>query len=143
MKRVIATGTFDIIHPGHIYFLNEAKKLGDWLGVVISRDSTVLSVKGELPEHDQNIRRRNVEALGIADIAILGYPNDKYQIIQELNPQVIALGYDQKAFTEDLKSKLAQRGIFVDVVRIPAFKPTVHKSSIIKKRRQKQKVGKR
>ena len=135
MKRVVATGTFDIIHPGHVYFLREAKKLGDWLGIVISRDTTVLSVKGELPEHDQNIRRRNVENLGIADVVVLGYPNDKFQIMQELGPNVVALGYDQKAFTGDLKNTLQTRGIFTDIVRLRAFKPHIHKTSLLKKQK--------
>lgn len=134
MKRVVATGTFDIIHPGHLYFLREAKKLGDWLGVVVSRDSTVLSIKGELPENDQNIRRRNIESLKIADVVVLGYPNDKYQIMQDLRPQVVALGYDQQAFTEDLKDKLEKRGIFTNVIRLPAFKPHIHKTSLLKEK---------
>lgn len=139
MKRVVATGTFDIVHPGHVYFLREAKKLGDWLAVVIARDTTVLTIKGELPENDQNIRRRNVEALGIADVVVLGYPNDKYQIMQELEPQVIALGYDQKAFTDDLQKKLEARGIFVEIKRLSAYKPHVHKTSLIKKSRRTKK----
>lgn len=137
MKRILATGTFDIVHPGHVFFLREAKKLGDWLGVVISRDSTVLSVKGELPENDQNVRRRNIENLKIADAVVLGYPDDKYQIIQDLRPQIIALGYDQKAFTENLKKTLEQRGIFADVIRLSPFKPHVHKTSLIKKQKNR------
>ena len=59
MKRVVATGTFDGIHKGHEFFLSEAKKLGDWLGVVIARDATVKQVKGRTPIRNQKQRRRS------------------------------------------------------------------------------------
>jgi FAD synthetase len=134
MKRVVITGTFDGIHKGHVYFLREAKKLGDWLGVVVALDSTVASVKGRKPEQDQNMRRRNVEALGIADIVVLGYLDDKYKILEELEPDIIALGYDQQAFTDGLQETLKKRGVLVTIVRMDAFKPHAYKSSILKKR---------
>jgi len=136
MKRVVVTGTFDGIHPGHEFFLREAKKFGDWLGVVIALDSTVEIVKRRKPEQNQNMRRRNIEALGIADVVALGYPNDKYKILEELEPNIIALGYDQQEFTEGLQDTLKQRGVLVDVVRIGAFEPERYKSSLLKKIKQ-------
>ena len=49
MIKVLVFGTFDIIHPGHVFFLNQAKKLGDFLCVVVSRDETVNELKREYP----------------------------------------------------------------------------------------------
>lgn len=134
MKRVVATGTFDVVHEGHKYFLQKAKSLGDWLGVVVARDSTVERVKGKLPLRNQNERRRDVEMLQIADIVVLGYPDDKYQILEELAPDIIALGYDQQAFTENLKETLKKRGLNVEIVRIDAHEPEHFKSSLLNKR---------
>lgn len=132
MKRVVITGTFDGIHPGHEFFLREAKKLGDWLGVVIALDETVKKIKGHAPDKSQTIRQMEVESLRIADVVTLGYPGDKYKIIEELNPDIIALGYDQQAFTEGLKESLQRRGMQVDIVRIGAFHPEKYKSSLLK-----------
>ena len=71
MVRVMATGVFDLLHPGHVYFLEEAKQLGDELVVVVARDQTARRLKHEpyVPEH---IRRQMVEALKPVDRAILG-----------------------------------------------------------------------
>jgi len=134
MKRVVATGTFDVVHEGHKYFLQKAKSLGDWLGVVVARDSTVERVKGKLPLRNQNERRRDVEMLQIADIVVLGYPDDKYQILEELAPDIIALGYDQQAFTENLSENLKKRGLSVEILRIDAYKPERFKSSLLNNR---------
>lgn len=138
MKRVVATGTFDILHEGHIHFLREAKKLGDWLGVVVARDSTVLHVKGHTPIKNEQERRMDVETLGIADVVVLGYPDDKYQILEELEPDIIALGYDQKAFTDKLEEELKNRGLASKVVRISPFHPETFKSSLLSKKDPKE-----
>lgn len=131
MKRVVATGTFDGVHKGHEFFLREAKKLGDWLGVVVALDSTVERIKGSRPKQNQNERHMGVEALHIADVVVLGYEEDKLKIIEELDPDIIALGYDQTAFTDKLKEQLNQRGITTKVIRISSFKPEKYKSSIM------------
>lgn len=135
MKRVIATGTFDGVHKGHEYFLREARKLGDWLGVVIARDMTVEKVKGRQPTYTENERRTCVQSMGIADLVVLGYLDDKYKIIKELNPDIIALGYDQSAFTDTLIEELKKRKINTSIVRIDSFHPEMYKSSLLAKRK--------
>jgi FAD synthetase len=113
---VVATGTFDIIHPGHIRFLEEAKKLGDELIVIVARERNVRhKPKPVIPEEQ---RRRVVEAIKFVDKAILGDENDIFKPIMELKPDVIVLGYDQH-FSEDwLREELKKRNLNCEVVRI-------------------------
>src|SRR6185295_6946945 len=95
--RVLAFGTFDILHPGHIDFLKSAKALGTELFVLIARDSTVLKRKGTAAKFSEQSRCANVERLKIADMVVLGETEDYLKIPKRIDPDVIALGYDQKA----------------------------------------------
>lgn len=133
-NRVLAFGTFDHFHPGHAFYLSEAKKLGDELIVVIARDSTVESIKGELPHHDEKERKRNVEESEIPDIVVLGDTKDKYKVIRKYKPSVIALGYDQYAFTYRLQKILIEEKLNTKIVRIKSFNPALYKSSLIKEK---------
>lgn len=116
MRRVVATGTFEIIHPGHIRFLEEAKKLGDELIVIVAREKNVKhKPKPVIPEEQ---RRRVVEAIKYVDKAILGDENDIFRPIMELKPDVIALGYNQHFSEEWLREELRKRSLNCEVVRI-------------------------
>ncbi len=116
MVRVVATGTFDIIHPGHIRFLEEAKKLGDELIVIVAREKNVRhKPKPIIPEEQ---RRRVVEALKPVDRAILGDEHDMFKPIMELKPDIIVLGYDQHFDEKKLEEELRKRGLNTKVVRI-------------------------
>lgn len=124
--KVIAFGSFDLLHEGHERFLREARALGDCLVVVVARDSTIGKVKGEAPWQNETKRLAQLRALDCVDEAILGGDGDKYEALRKVKPDVIALGYDQDADEEALKE-------FGRVVRLNAFKPKEFKSSIIKK----------
>ncbi|MGD0249962.1 MAG: adenylyltransferase/cytidyltransferase family protein [Thermoplasmata archaeon] len=115
--RVMATGVFDLLHPGHVYFLTEAKKLGDELVVVVARDQTARRLKHEtyVPEH---MRREMVEALKPVDRAVLGSTTDIYETVVNERPSLIALGYDQVWNEREVEAECARRGIPVKVVRI-------------------------
>ncbi|NOY10988.1 MAG: FAD synthase [Archaeoglobi archaeon] len=118
MKKVVATGTFDIIHPGHIRYLEEAKKLGDYLIVIVARERNVRhKPKPVIPEEQ---RLRVVRALKPVDEAILGDDEDMFRPIERIRPDVIALGHDQHFDEEWLRSELRRRGIEAEVVRIEA-----------------------
>jgi cytidyltransferase-like protein len=119
-------GTFDLLHPGHVFFLEQAKKLGTMLVAVIARDETVERVKGRLPEHDAAQRQRNLIKLGIAHKVILGNLGDKLAVVREEKPQVIALGYDQNSIVENLAQKV---GSDIKIVRLAALRPERYKSS--------------
>ncbi len=117
MVRVMATGVFDLLHPGHVYFLNEAKKLGDELVVVVARDQTARRLKHEpyVPEH---LRREMVEGLKPVDKAVLGSATDIYSTVVDLKPQVIALGYNQIWNEKEIEAECGRRGVPVKVVRL-------------------------
>ncbi|MCD6503732.1 MAG: FAD synthase [Euryarchaeota archaeon] len=120
--KVLVGGVFDIIHPGHIYFLKRAKELGDELIVVIARDSTVIKKKGRKPILPENMRKEIVEALKPVDRAVLGYEEgDIYKIVEEVKPDIIALGYDQDLDPKELEKELSKRGLSVKVVRIDKY----------------------
>ncbi|MFZ0699131.1 MAG: adenylyltransferase/cytidyltransferase family protein [Thermoplasmata archaeon] len=117
MVRVMATGVFDLLHPGHVYFLNEARKLGDELVVVVARDQTARRLKHE-PYVPEMIRREMVEALKPVDRAILGSATDIYQTVVEVRPDLIALGHDQIFNATEVERECARRGVPAKVVRI-------------------------
>lgn len=126
MSKVMVFGTFDIIHPGHLNLFSEAKKLGDSLTVIVARDQTVLEVKGREVQNDENTRLHNIENLHIADKVILGNLTDKYQVIREEKPDIIALGYDQRAFVDNLDKILDKK---IKIVRLKPYKEDIYKSS--------------
>lgn len=132
MKTVLAFGTFDRLHPGHMHFLKEAKKHGDFLVVVIARDSTVRRLKGRLPEQNENERLEAVKGLGFVNKAVLGDRENKFEVIKRVKPDVICLGYDQIHFTKGLDKRLKRMGIKCKVIRLEAYKPQRFKSSLIK-----------
>lgn len=113
----MATGVFDLLHPGHVFFLVEARKLGDELVVVVARDQTARRLKREpyVPEH---VRREMVEALKPVDRAVLGSTTDIYQTVIDLHPDIIALGYNQVWNEAEVERECARRGVPVKVVRI-------------------------
>jgi FAD synthetase len=120
MVRVMATGVFDILHLGHLYFLEEAKKLGDELVVVVATDKTAEQLK-HIPITSQDMRVKMVSALKPVDRAVLGYEGDRYTIVKEMKPDIIALGYDQKHDEEQIKTDLKEKGLDVKVVRLEPF----------------------
>ncbi len=118
--RVMATGVFDLLHPGHVYFLSEARKLGDELVVVVARDKTARRLKHEpyVPEH---VRREMVEALKPVDRAILGSSTDIYETVVSERPSIIALGYNQIWNETEVERECGRRGVPVKVARIGPF----------------------
>lgn len=127
MKTAMAFGTFDILHPGHINFLNQAKEYGQLI-VIIARDKTVKQVKGRLPKYGEKQRLKAIKGLNLTHKAILGSLGDKYAAIKEYQPDIICLGYDQTYFVEQLK-KLKLK---IKIIRLKSFKPNQYKTSIIK-----------
>jgi FAD synthetase len=119
MVRVLATGTFDILHPGHLHYLSEAKALGDELYVIIARDSMIKhKPKPIIPEAQ---RLAMVQGLRIVDRAILGSEKDIFEPLSEIKPEIIALGKNQFFKEEYLEVQLRSHGINAKVLRIQSF----------------------
>ena len=116
----MASGVFDILHLGHLHYLEESKKLGDELIVVIATDSTVRKLKHE-PITNENIRLELVRSLKPVDSAVLGNEGDMYKIVEEIKPDIITLGYDQEHDEKKIKKELGDRNIEAKVVRLPKF----------------------
>ena len=134
MRRVMAQGTFDILHPGHRHYLEESAALGEELAVVIARDSRVATRKNVFL--DEESRRRVVKGLAAVDRAVLGSEDDLFASVAEIDPDLITLGHDQDYGVEALESDLAAAGFDgVAVVRIGAYDgPGVTSSGDVKAR---------
>ena len=133
MKKVMCTGTFDVIHPGHLYYFSEAKKYGNKLIVVVARDETSNTFKGRKPMHNEKDRLEAVRTLEIVDESILGNNGNIFDIVEKIKPDVICLGYDQKVQKNELEDELKKRNIKAEVIRIISYLPDTYKSSKLKK----------
>ena len=117
--KVVATGVFDLIHIGHAHFLNAAKDHGDHLTVIVANDATVRKMKGEPILSDQRRAEVVLQLKPVNEVVIGRTGNMLDIIVEEIKPDVIALGFDQRLFTRnELESKLFERGLRVKVVRL-------------------------
>ncbi len=141
MTRVVATGTFDILHPGHLWYLTKSAKLGDELYVIVARDKNVLHKPRPVIPEDQRLVM--IQGLKPVTGAVLGDLVDMFRPIRELKPDIITLGCNQHFNEENLKKSLREKGIPSEVVRISDFSGSRFTSStsicreILKTRRLK------
>jgi FAD synthetase len=120
MVRVLATGTFDILHPGHLLYLSEAKALGDELYVIVARDSMIKHKPQPVVPEGQRLAM--VKGFRMVDRAILGSEKDIFEPLQKIKPDIIALGKNQFFREEELEAQLREHGIGAKVVRVGGFK---------------------
>lgn len=124
MKKVMVFGTFDILHKGHISYFKQARKHGGHLIAVVARDKNVLRIKGRKPMNNEKKRLNIVKRF--VDKAILGGLKDMHNVIVKYKPDVLCLGYDQKA---DI---ILLRRFGIPIIRMKAYYPNRYKSSKIK-----------
>ncbi|MFA6224597.1 MAG: adenylyltransferase/cytidyltransferase family protein [Methanoregula sp.] len=117
--RVVATGTFDLLHPGHIYYLEESKKLGDELWVIVARDMNVKHKPRPIIPEEQRLAM--IASFRPVDHAILGDKTDMFLPIEEICPDVITIGFNQLFDEEKLRSQLAARNLTPKIVRIGKY----------------------
>ena len=138
-KIVLATGAFDLLHLGHVRFLQASKRKGGQgakLIVVVARDKTVFNRKGRSPILPEDQRRELVGSLRVVDKAILGHPHlDLLGILREVRPDIIAVGHDQKQIKVSVEKLLREERLHIRVVQISKFGPSGLNSSTGIKRR--------
>ncbi len=118
---VIAQGTFDILHPGHVHYFREAAALGDRLVVIVARRSNVThKTPPVLPDRQ---RRDMVAALDPVDEAMVGHEEDIFVPIERVDPDYIVLGHDQHHDEGAIEAELDRRGVDCAVERAGAREP--------------------
>lgn len=134
MKKVLVFGTFDPLHPGHEYLFEEAKKVGDYLVVVVARDATIQQQKNRQHHMSQQERLDAVMKASHVDEVLLGDESpDSYELLKNLYFDTLVLGYDQRPSDEEVEEILRSIGKSeVKIVRLPAHKPEQYKSSLMR-----------
>lgn len=134
-KTVTIFGVFDGIHEGHMAFIAEAKKEGERLVAVVARDSVVEKLKGKLPVRNEADRIKALLEVPNIDLVFLGDREEgTYNVLKEIKPDTIYLGYDQQGLFDSIK-KAIEDGILPEINLIygKAHKGDTHHSSLLNK----------
>lgn len=94
---VFTNGVFDLVHKGHVHYLNEASKLGDKLVVGINSDTSTSQIKGKhRPINNEESRMSIIASMGFVDAVILFNETTPLSLIQKITPHVLVKGGDYK-----------------------------------------------
>ena len=127
-KRVVFTnGVFDILHPGHVRYLAEARLQGDALIVAVNSDRSVRAIKGpERPIHAEAERAEVITALAAVDAAVVFDEDTPHEIISAIQPDVLVKGADWPADQIVGRDIVEARGGFVIRVKVEAGHSTTN-----------------
>ena len=130
-------GTFDGLHEGHSNFFKQSRKLSSspFLIVSLARDKNVVKIKGKLPDLNEKKRLILLKNNSLVDKVVLSGIKDHIPHILKESPDIIALGYDQKAYVKNLKKDLKNKGLIVKIVRLKPYKKHIYKTHLLKKKR--------
>lgn len=134
-KTVVIFGVFDGIHEGHLSFIEEAKKEGNHLVAIVARDTVIKTLKGKLPKFNEVERINALLKIKEIDLVLLGDPKiETYNILREVKPNIVYVGYDQKELSENL-NKMIKNGKLenIEIVYGKPHKPELFHSSILNK----------
>ena len=139
MTTVLAAGVFDLLHYGHIRYLEEAKKTGGKdarLVVIVARDETVRKLKGQDPIIPEDQRRAVIEALKVVDEALLGFENmDLARVLLQVKPDIVVVGHDQQAIKAQVDKINKAREMNIKIIQVKQFgEDDLNSSSKIKSR---------
>lgn len=129
MTNVLIFGSFDILHPGHMFFIKEAQKYGQ-VFVCLALDGTIKKLKARAPLNPLLVRKKNLEALGFT--VVPGDSRDRLKVFRELSPQIVMLGYDQRTFVRELKDHIHADTVPTRIMEAPPFHPELFKSTKIR-----------
>ncbi|MDP4009223.1 MAG: adenylyltransferase/cytidyltransferase family protein [bacterium] len=130
-KRAVVFGIFDGVHNGHRSLFAQVKKIAEELIVIVGRDKASLEWKGKLPRHAEDERKMLVEAESLVDRAVLGdEEQSSYQVLQELSPDIICLGYDQQQLKQDLLLWM-EKNKQIPITVLRGYKPSILHNSLL------------
>jgi cytidyltransferase-like protein len=132
LKVVLCGGTFDIIHPGHLLTLKEAKSLGDILVVIVATDETAEKTRGRKPYNNEEKRLELVSSLRIVDFAKVGEKGNIYNTIIKIRPNIIVLGYDQVHTEKEIAEFAKSEGMKIKIIRLTKNIRGIKSSSLLK-----------
>ena len=136
-KKVLIAGTFDLIHPGHLFLINEAAKLGD-VCVIVSTDKNRELYSGEAPIVPEQQRLDVIKGIKNVKIARLGRSdNDTLKTVEEIYPDIILLGPNQKYDIATLEKGLKNLGLErIKIQRLQSYYNNceLHSSRLIKQK---------
>jgi FAD synthetase len=133
VKVVFVGGVFDLLHPGHIHTLKSAKSYGDILVVIVATTATALKLKKNRNiYHDEVQRQELVASLSFVDLSLIGKEGTLYDTVSFVQPDIIALGYDQTHNEKEIQKNCLERGLKLSIVRLSSPIPQI-KSTMIKK----------
>jgi len=133
IKTVCVSGYFNPIHSGHISLFNEAKKLGDYLIVIINNDAQV-KVKGSVPFMEVKERAEIIKNLRMVDRVFISIDKDKTvcKTLEKVKPDIFANGGDRKARKDIPETEVCDR-LGIKMIFGVGVKKTQSSSKIIKK----------
>jgi len=135
-KTVAIFGVFDGVHDGHLHFIREAKRQGNHLVAIVARDEVVKELKGKLPQNNEVDRVNNLLKIGDIDMVVLGDPKiETYNILKEVKPSVVFLGYDQDSLFNNLNKAIRNNSLpKMEVIKGSSYQPDILHSSILNKK---------
>lgn len=133
--RIMVFGTFDMVHAGHEHMFAQARKLANnpFLIVSVARSKNVQKIKSHLPKRSESTRANQLKKNLLVDKVVLGGMKDHMPHIIKASPDIIALGYDQVAYTRGLRQQLKDAGLKVKIVRLKPHKPHIYKTHLLEK----------
>jgi FAD synthetase len=126
-KIVLASGVFDLLHLGHVRFLEEARKAGGpnaKLIVIVARDSTVEKKKGKRPVMPEYQRCALVASLKVVDEAMLGYEDFSMgKVLEKIKPDIVAVGHDShmSGLEQAVGEYVKEKGLKIKIVKVGKF----------------------
>ena len=132
--KVMVFGTFDGLHQGHLNFFKQAKNFikNSFLIVSIARDKNVYKIKGSKPELNEKQRLNLIKKCLLVDRVVLSGLNNHIPHIVKERPDIIALGYDQRNYIQNLKKDLQNKGLNVKIVRLKPYKKNIYKNNLLR-----------
>ena len=135
MKTVLVFGTFDVIHPGHKFFLEQAAEFGEKLIAVIARDSFVSKTKLKTPVHSQNERIEHIKDSGLVDDACLSDEvTGTFNVVAEIDPDIVCFGHDQIKLVDSFQKWLKEQNKKIEIEMIKPFKRDQYSSTVRNKK---------